>query len=77
MQKQNHATFGQKFDYSVLVIIRQKKEQIFSGLSCMFRFCVASFGYSTNEIPTSSVKLLIVTFQFSCHIFVVDGCSEN
>jgi hypothetical protein len=54
-----------------------KKGTDFSGLSCMFKFCAASFCYGTNEIPTSLAKLLLVTFPFSCHIFVVDGRSGN
>jgi len=54
-----------------------KKGTDFSGLSCMFKFCASSFGYETNEVPTSIATLLIVTLLLSCHIFVVDGCSEN
>jgi len=54
-----------------------KKGTYFSDLSCMLKFCAARFGYGTNEIPTPLTKLLIVTLLFSCHIFVVDGCSEN
>jgi hypothetical protein len=54
-----------------------KKGTDFLGLSCMFKFCAARFGYETNKVLTSIATILIVTLLFSCHIFVVDGCSEN